>query len=280
MNLLHKAPTGLGHHAVVADGHPSLNRIRIAVLRLGPGEAYTGETGMWESALVLQEGTGTIAVEAHGIAHRCSRQNVFAGPSSTVFVAPEQRWEVRAEGNSTLELIICSTPGKAGMNSQVITADQLKLRKVGKGNWYRTIYDIIDAPFPANTMVLGETYNPPGFWSSAPPHKHEVDDPPHESEHEEAYLFRLKPAGGFGMQRVYTDDGSLNESYTVEDGDVVAIPRGYHPVVAGPGYQLYYLWILAGNQRVLAPRDDPNHAWLKDSEAVIAAVGGLGTPTG
>ncbi len=280
MNLLHKAPTGLGHHAVVADGHPSLDRIRIAVLRLAPGEAYTGETGMWESALVLQAGAGTIAVESHGIAHRCARQNVFAGPSSTVFVAPEQTWEVRADGNSALELIICSTPGKAGMNSQVITADQHKLRKVGKGNWYRTIYDIIDAPFPAHTMVLGETFNPPGFWSSAPPHKHEVDDPPHESEHEEAYLFRISPSRGFGMQRVYTDDGSLNESYTVVDGDVVAIPRGYHPVVAGPGYQLYYLWILAGNQRVLAPRDDPNHAWLKDSEAVITAVGGMGTPAG
>lgn len=280
MNLLHKAPTGLGHHAVVADGHPSLDRIRIAVLRLAPGEAYAGETGAWESALVLQAGAGTIAVESHGIAHRCARQNVFAGPSSTVFVAPEQTWEVRADGNSALELIVCSTPGKAGMNSQVITADQLKLRKVGKGNWYRTIYDIVDAPFPAHTMVLGETFNPPGFWSSAPPHKHEVDDPPHESEHEEAYLFRISPSRGFGMQRVYTDDGSLNESYTVEDGDVVAIPRGYHPVVAGPGYQLYYLWILAGNQRVLAPRDDPNHAWLKDSEAVITAVGGMGTPAG
>ena len=280
MNLFHKAPVGLGHHAVVADGHPSLDRIRIAVLRLAPGESLTGETGAWESALVLQVGEGIIAVESHGIAHQCRRQNVFSGPSSTVFVAPEQTWEVRAQGSSPMEVVVCSTPGKPGMASQVITADQLKVRKVGQGNWFRTIYDVIDAPFPAHTMVLGETYNPPGFWSSAPPHKHEVDDPPHESLHEEAYLFRITPARGFGMQRVYTDDGSIDEAYTVEDGDVVAIPRGYHPVVAGPGYQLYYLWVLAGNQRVLAPRDDPNHAWLKDSEAVITAVGSLGTPGG
>ncbi len=280
MGLLHKASRGLGYHPVVADGDPSLARIRIAVLRLAPGENYLGETGAWETALVLQSGEGTITVESHGIAHRCQRQNVFAGPSSTVFVTPEQAWEARAEGHSPMELVICSTPGKAGTASQVITADQLKVRKVGQGNWYRTIYDIIDAPFPAHTMVLGETYNPPGFWSSAPPHKHEVDDPPHESEHEEAYLFRLNPGRGFGMQRVYTDDRSLDEAYAVEDGDVVAIPRGYHPVVAAPGYQLYYLWVLAGNQRVLAPRDDPNHAWLKESEAVISAVGSLGTPGG
>ena len=278
MNLLHKSPKDLGYHAIVADDHPALKRIRMAVLRLAPGESYAGETGAWESALVLQAGEGTIVVESHGIAHHCSRQNVFGGQSSTVFVAPEQTWEVRAAGNTTLELVVCSTPGKPGMASQVITADQLKLRRVGKGNWYRTIYDIIDAPFPAHTMILGETYNPPGFWSSAPPHKHEVDDLPHESMHEEAYLFRLHPARGFGMQRVYTDDRSLDDAYAVEDGDVVAIPRGYHPVAAAPGYQLYYLWVLSGNQRVLAPRDDPAHAWLKDSEAVMTAVGGLHTP--
>jgi 5-deoxy-glucuronate isomerase len=280
MNLHHKSPSGLGYHAVVADGHPSLNRIRIGVLRLAPGESYVGETGEWETALVLQAGEGTIVVESHGIAHECKRQNVFAGPSSTVFVAPGQQWEVRAQGSATLELVVCSTPGKEGTSSHVITPDQLKIRHVGLGNWYRKICDIIDAPFPAHTMVLGETYNPPGYWSSAPPHKHEVDDPPHESDHEEAYLFRISPSRGFGMQRVYTDDRSLDEAYTVEDGDVVAIPRGYHPVVAGPGYQLYYLWILAGNQRVLAPRDDPNHAWLKESEPVIAAVGSLDTPGG
>lgn len=280
MSLLHKAATGLGYHPIIAAGHPALDRIRIAVLRLAPGERYAGQTGTWESALVLQAGEGVIAVESHGIAHQCQRQNVFGGPSSTVYVAPGQEWEVRAQGNTNLELVVCSTPGAPDAASQVITADQLKVRHVGQGNWYRTIYDIIDAPFPAHTMILGETYNPPGFWSSAPPHKHEVDDLPHESEHEEAYLFRLNPARGFGMQRVYTDDRSLDDAYAVEDGDVVAIPRGYHPVAAAPGYQLYYLWVLAGNQRVLAPRDDPAHAWLKDSEAVMTAVGGLGAPSG
>jgi len=158
----------------------------------------------------------------------------------------------------------------------VIGPDQVKVRHVGRGNWRRTIYDIVDAAFPAQSMILGETFNPPGFWSSAPPHKHEVDDLPHESAHEEVYLFRLDPPRGFGMQRVYTDDRSLDVAYAVEDGDAVAIPRGYHPVVAGPGYRLYYLWVLAGHQRVLAPRDDPVHAWLKESEAVIDAIGRLG----
>ena len=135
MGLLHKAPAGLGYHAVVADIiHRSIaSEYRFAA---GSRRELHSETGAYESALVLQAGEGIIAVESHGIAHHCRRQNVFAGPSSTVFVAPEQTWEVRAQGSSPMEVVVCSTPGKPGMASQVITADQLKVRKVGQGNWF------------------------------------------------------------------------------------------------------------------------------------------------
>jgi 5-deoxy-glucuronate isomerase len=81
---------------------------------------------------------------------------------------------------------------------------------------------------------------------------------------EEIYYFRCNPAQGFGMQRVYTDDRSLDEACVVEDGDTMLLPAGYHPVVAAPGYQLYYLWMLAGpNDRRMRPNDDPAHAWVK-----------------
>ena len=90
---------------------------------------------------------------------------------------------------------------------------------------------------------------------------------------EEVYFFRVKPSQGFGLQRVYTDSRSLDEAYTVENDDTVVLPEGYHPVVAGPGYRLYYLWILAGRQRILRPRDDPDHQWLKDAEPIIEEVG-------
>jgi len=89
---------------------------------------------------------------------------------------------------------------------------------------------------------------------------------PDEVKQEEIYYFRVDPPQGFGFQRIYTSDGSLDEAYVVRDGDTVIIPRGYHPVAAAPGYSLYYLWMIAGTQRIMRPRDDPAHAWVKQSE--------------
>jgi 5-deoxy-glucuronate isomerase len=110
--------------------------------------------------------------------------------------------------------------------------------------------------------VIGETYNPSGNWSSYPPHKHEREVPGLESKHEEVYYFRMNPAQGFALMRLYQDEGR-DQAVVVEDGDTVLLPNGYHPVVAAPGYQAYYLWILAGEKRALLMHDDPKHAWVK-----------------
>ena len=129
------------------------------------------------------------------------------------------------------------------------------------------MYDIIyEENVAAGRLVLGETINPPGNWSSAPPHKHDADDPPNEAELEEIYFFKVEPRQGFGIQRLY-NKRDFDVAYTLKDGDAVAIPEGYHPVVAGPGYRLYYLWFLAGRGRRLHPRTDPDHAWVEE-EAV------------
>ena len=95
----------------------------------------------------------------------------------------------------------------------------------------------------------------PGQWSSYPSHKHDRDDPPEEVNMEEVYHFKVNPPQGFGIQVMYNDDFSLNESYIVRNGDTIAIEQGYHPVAAAPGYQIYYLWVMAGNSgRTLTPR--------------------------
>ena len=111
-------------------------------------------------------------------------------------------------------------------------------------------------------MLVVEVITPGGHWSSYPPHKHDRDALPDESYLEETYYHRLKPAQGFGFQRVYTDDGSLDEALTVKDGDVVLVPRGYHPVAAPHGYDLYYLNVMAGPKRIWRFYNDPQHEWL------------------
>jgi 5-deoxy-glucuronate isomerase len=126
----------------------------------------------------------------------------------------------------------------------------------------------VGGDFPAEHLIVGETLNPPGNWSSSPPHKHDRHDPPHESNFEEVYLYRLEPRQGFGLQRVYDPDSSngtaVDHTYAVKHDDVVALPRGYHPVVAAPGYRLYYLWVLAGDGRDPVWFEDPDHAWIHD----------------
>ena len=111
--------------------------------------------------------------------------------------------------------------------------------------------------------MVGETINPPGNWSSYPPHKHDRHAPPDEVALEELYYYRFKPETGFGVQLIYDDRDET--ARIVRDGDVVAIPSGYHPVVAAPGYSLYYLWVMAGEGRMLAPYFDPTHAWVQNT---------------
>jgi 5-deoxy-glucuronate isomerase len=72
---------------------------------------------------------------------------------------------------------------------------------------------------------------------------------PNEALLEETYYHRLRGGSGFAFQRIYTDDGSLDEGVVVQDGDVVVVPRGYHPVAGDARADLYYLNVMAGPVR-------------------------------
>jgi hypothetical protein len=87
---------------------------------------------------------------------------------------------------------------------------------------------------------IGETINPSGNWFSSPPHKHDTNRPPIEGKFKEIYFYKVFPEQGFGIQRIYTKK-HFDESYTIENNDLILIPKGYHPVVVAPGYKLYYL---------------------------------------
>ena len=100
--------------------------------------------------------------------------------------------------------------------------------------------------------------------TSHPPHKHDREAPPDETRHEEVYFYRINPPQGFGVQRVYSPERKLDETFVIRDNSLVKIPFGYHPLVVAPGYSLYYLWFMAGETRGYIPCDDPDHTWTKD----------------
>jgi 5-deoxy-glucuronate isomerase len=121
------------------------------------------------------------------------------------------------------------------------------------------VHDVIADAVPARHLLVGETFNEPGQWSSFPPHKHDGGDG--EPALEEVYYYRFDRPDGFGFQGLYETDG-VAEAVFLKHGTIVGIPRGYHPVCAAPGYRLYYLWALVGDPRQLAMHEDPVHRWL------------------
>ncbi len=261
MELLYKFSPREGYQPIISEKNEQLKYIEFAFLSLEKGHSYEEETGDKEVGLIILSGKCSIEAGDQEWKSVGERADVFSGRASGVYVPCRSRYRVSAEDK--VEVAVCKAPSKLVCPPRLIKPEEVKAKSVGKDNWRRDVYDIIDLSVKAERLVIGETINPPGNWSSAPPHKHDVDNLPQESDQEELYFFRVSPPQGFGMQRIYSDDGSLDEAYVLENNDTVAIPEGYHPVAAAPGYRLYYLWILAGEKRILQPKDDPRHAWIK-----------------
>jgi 5-deoxy-glucuronate isomerase len=132
---------------------------------------------------------------------------------------------------------------------------------VGRGTdlYTREVRNIFTTDPHARRLMVGETVNAKGHWSSYPPHKHDGKD--NELRLEEMYYYRVNPADGFGLHISYTASGEA-ATHQVRDGDAVLIPYGYHSVSAPPRYDLYYLWAIAGDERKLAVYEDPAHRWV------------------
>jgi len=242
--------------------------IDFGLLRLEPrqdfGEALDGK----EAVLILMSGVGTVESGGTTFKDIGQRTSVFAGKATAVYLPPGADYRIKAV--SRIEVAVVKAAASGSGDPVLISPEDVEVKSVGQWNWKRDVHNIVLGNCPAVSLLVGETFNPPGNWSSYPPHKHDVDDLPWESKLEEIYHFRVNPEQGFGIQRIYTADRSLDEIYTVENGDTVIIPEGYHPVAAAPGYQLYYLWMLAGDRRVMRPNDDPAHAWVKAMESLLA----------
>ncbi|MCB4365589.1 5-deoxy-glucuronate isomerase [Hydrogenophaga taeniospiralis] len=232
-------------------------------LRLAAGESEAVETGERELCLVVLTGTVDVTIDGETYSHLGTRNRVFEDVSpAAVYVPSGKTVQIRAV--RAAEVALCSAPDDA-RNRKVSVLDPAKMKRSvrGKGTNTRYVCDILphDDPTAAHLLVV-EVMTPASHSSSYPPHKHDQETPPTETLLEETYYHRLNPPQGFAFQRVYTDDRSLDEACAVEDHDVVMVPRGYHPVVAPHGYDLYYLNVMAGPNRFWVFKNDPQHEWM------------------
>ena len=239
------------------------NFVGFSAIRLDKDDTESIITGTRELCIVVLSGTVDISVGDQTFTGLGTRDSVFDPVSpAAVYVPAEQAVSVTARRPA--ELALCFAPAGGQIHPlRVIDPAGMRRSTRGKGSNTRYVCDILphDDPGAAHLLVV-EVITPGGHSSSYPPHKHDSETPPTETQLEETYYHRLNPPQGFAFQRVYTDDRSLDESCAVEDHDVVMVPRGYHPVVAPHGYDLYYLNVMAGPNRLWVFRNDPAHEWM------------------
>ena len=265
------------YHALLTANNglnaPSTNPCKLlefGFLKLGAGETYSGESGERELLAVLLGGKASFDVGGKCFEHVGGRPNVFNGKPHSVYIPAASRFSITAE--SAVEIALPSAPSDLETEPYVIAPSQVANGIWGAANFKRYYHQVLtlasQPDLPARRLIVGETFTPSGNWSTYPPHKHQVDDLPREAYHEEMYFFKVSPNDGFGICHYYNEEGE-EENFTIRDNSIHMMPRGYHTVVSAPGYTTYYLWFLAGNQRVQATVDDPHVGWVNKTVSML-----------
>jgi 5-deoxy-glucuronate isomerase len=232
------------------------------VRRLRSGDVFRTRTEHEEAAFVFLGGT-CLADWGQGAQQVGKRKNVFDGLSYTLYLPTQSQVSFTAE--TTCEIAECRVPSEARLEAKLIAPRDVVSSLRGGGNVSRQIVDVIPPSFPADKLVVIEVYTPGGNWSSYPPHKHDTHNPPGEVDLDEIYYYRIAQPGGFAFQHLYGGEHAGECTLRAQDGDAVLVHSGYHTVVAGPGYDVYYLNFLAGSSRAVAVTDDPQHAWIRST---------------
>lgn len=239
--------------------------VGFAVHQVAAGETWRGRTGGYEVCLVLLSGLASItwSPDQRQPLRLGPRRNVFTDYPHAVYLPPGIRFELRTERQS--EIAESRSPTTKRFPARVIRPEECGFEVRGGGNATRQIIDILPPTAPADRLLVCEVLTPAGNWSSYPPHKHDRHAPPVEADLEETYYYRFSGVDGYGIQRLYKADGRADQSLRVTDGDLVIVRDGYHPFVAAPGFDAYYLNSLAGSYRSMAATDDPRYAHLRAS---------------
>lgn len=260
--LIHLSPKQ-GYNKVFDVGEYNMALTSFGLIQLADGTTYKGSTGDFEVALVLLGGKCSVKGRDFQFAEVGKRRNVFDGKPHTVYLPRHTDYEITALGD--VDIAYNASPAtRDTARPTVITPEECRTLSLGRDNFSRAATIMLDEKFDSEHFYIGEGMIPSGNWSGYPPHRHDFDNLPDEIDMEETYFYRFDPPQGFGIQKVYQPDGSIDETYTVKNNDTVAIAEGYHPLCGAPGYQMYYLWTMTGKvNRGLISYKDPLHSWVK-----------------
>lgn len=241
---------------------PDWGYVGFTCYRLAAGETAAELTGDREAILVMVEGKALVRCGGKDFGEIGERMSVWERtPPHAVYVPNNSDWTATATTDCVIG--VCTAPGSGGHEAAQIGPEGIDLEERGKGANTRYINNIaMEGRDVADSLLVTEVFTPDGNWSSYPPHRHDEDDHPRMTYLEETYYHRLNPGTGYGIQRVFTEDGSLDETIAVSDHDVVLVPKGHHPCGVPYGYEMYYLNVMAGPLRKWRFQNHPDHDWI------------------
>jgi len=257
-------PDGTGRVLQVTPESAGWTYVGLTIEQIAPGGVWNFSAENDEMCIVPLRGSAVISTD-DGEWTVSRPGTMFDGKPTCLYLPLGSSF--RATSKDGAELAVTSSRATKTFPPKLIEPDDIDVEIRGAGNAARQISHIIKPEFPADKLLVVEVFTPSGNWSSFPPHKHDVSRMPEEATLEEIYYYRIHPDDGFALQRLYFADGSFDHAWTIHDGDLLLVPKGYHAFAVAHGYTGYYLNILAGDEsvRTMQPADDPKYAWVRST---------------
>lgn len=271
-------PGNVNASDVIVEVTPELagwEYVSFQLRQLAARRLSTYATGENELAIVVLSGRLNVVSDRGHWSDIGERDSVFSGLPSALYLPRHTTFTISAQ--TDCEYALALAPTDQDHEPRLVTPSDVATEIRGGDQATRQINSILSPGFPCHRLVIVEVYTPGGNWSSYPPHKHDIHKADREgrvleADLEEVYFYKIDRPEGFALQRVYTDPESplhqaglpIDAVLLARNNDVVLVPEGYHPVTCPPGYNAYYLNVLAGSAQSLANSEDSNHAWVKE----------------
>jgi len=270
--LLVKSSRKTGNYQYLTCKEAGWELLNFGASNLMKGEKWSHHTEDNEMLIVLLGGKFNVETEIGNWTTEKSRKDVFSGLPHAIYLPRDKNFTLTAESDYVdIAFGWCKTDQDHPIqyiDPEKVNGFGIEIR--GGDNATRQINSILPPGSDCHHLVCVEVYTPSGNWSSFPAHKHDqrkvdANNKLVEARLEETYFYKIDKSEGYAIQQVYSADRSLDEIAVARNNDIVMVPKGYHPVVAGHGYNVYYLNFLTGSDQSLANTDDPDHAWIYDS---------------
>ena len=235
-----------------------MNTLSLTRVQCETGASDVLHTTNTEVALSILTGSCTVVVtdscRRRQFTNLGNRLDVFSGLPTTLLLGPGVGFQVITETSVDILVAKFEQPTYKELPTTLIRPDDVMVHQVGRGNMARTVRQVVSDQHCPYSIRMGETVNPPGNWSSFPPHHFEVGATGNE-DFEEYFFYVVRPRHGTAVQvrkGYFPNNEAVNDTVLIQNGDILPIPLGYHPVVAAPDTEVFYGWCYVGPEKVYA----------------------------